>query len=279
MNILPTDDVQPEDWMSVLGEPWGEYTKQIAEAIAAEGFAGRNDIIRPAFPRYAGEPGSRYMPGVSAFYRSDLYSRLAAYEMGRQSCVQNAVNGGTDQVGAESSGFAPVIQEARAIMAAPLTVFDHGCNFGALGLGTIEIAPPATATLYDHKIPARIVLSRAMGRIPDLRDRVIWCWVDPEGRRRVEAHGPYHIVISHEVLEHCADPVAELQWLVSLMWPGGILFLSTFFNSCGGHDPTHLDEHARFQDTELWFEVVRGCGLELHAKDPRGVEKFFRKEG
>jgi hypothetical protein len=79
-------------------------------------------------------------------------------------------------------------------------------------------------------------------------------------------------------MEHLADPVQEVELLAQCARPGTLLVMSTFFNSCNGADPSHLQENDIYQDTALWFSIVRNKGWLPYKSDPRGCLKVFIRE-
>lgn len=88
----------------------------------------------------------------------------------------------------------------------------------------------------------------------------------------------YDYIINTEVMEHCDEPVMVLKSLNDAMKDDGIMFLSTFFNDCDGDDPSHLRKNTiRYEEVAKWWIEVEKIGLYCYKKDPRGVEKGFKK--
>jgi len=87
----------------------------------------------------------------------------------------------------------------------------------------------------------------------------------------------FHYIINSEVMEHLWNPVEEMRELLAHLYPGGWMYLSTFFNDLGGEDPTHLSHNNKFQDSELWYKELEKIGLYRKIRDENGVWKGFRK--
>jgi len=296
-------DVTAEDWIHVLGVSYEEYVRPVAElhaeltATRGIGNFDRNDIIRDAFNEVAGACGARYQGGVADFYSNwgGLFSRLIAFETAKDNIIESTATQiqmlaafKTDH-SAHRTAVELALQHPK-----PLRVLDHGCGKGGLGMFLAghaaagwDILPSElntkleTVKLYDFKLPSRVVCDTVLDRLlMDMEHRlgvlVSWLWAD-SGPTAYMFSWKYNLVFSQEVLEHLEDPIGELQRLHTYMEPGGILYLSMFFNSCGGHDPQHLDEHEKYQDTELLFSTIDSIGFDLVGKDPNGCEKVWRK--
>lgn len=99
----------------------------------------------------------------------------------------------------------------------PVRVLDLGCAGGRLGMLIKERNPRAHVTGIE---PGRAAALRAAGRL----DRVIGARLeDVDFAAQGMGPGAYDLVIAGDVLEHLANPWAELVRLRALIAPGGQL--------------------------------------------------------
>jgi 2-polyprenyl-3-methyl-5-hydroxy-6-metoxy-1,4-benzoquinol methylase len=266
-------------WIDFTGKTWEQYVDPIKSYYdSGQTTVDRNDFIRDAFNALAGAEGNRDVAGIESFYTdpAGIFCKLLAWEAGSDDLLNKVRSGGAHRLipgGPYRRGLDLAIERFGA---ENLHVFDHGCGTGDFSLGIAGICPNAKVHMYDYKVPTRQVLHRAILEDPYTANIVEPKWIGEYEFWKADPR--YNLVITNEVLEHLIDPELELQHLCESMVPGGILYLSTFFNSCDGHDPQHLDEHAGFQDTVAWFKVVDKCGFDLLECDSNGCEKIFRKK-
>ncbi len=95
--------------------------------------------------------------------------------------------------------------------------------------------------------------------------------------------GPYGAVLLHEVLEHCASPLAALRDAASLVGRGGIVAASTLFKP--GDPGTFMRwwyrediTHVSFMDSDCLAVLARLAGLEPIADDGRSLSVFARAD-
>ena len=270
-------DTTAEDWEEILGESYTSYVEPVSSKYASTPPpSDRNDIFRDEFNQAVGYKGQRDTAALTRFYsdRDSIFSRLLAFECGQQGILVNTFNAA---VATANSADGARLNFSNHVLGRfttePVRVLDHGCGNCSFGLGVMLRDEKVTVAFYDALTPSRRLFLHGLVKYapPSFVDRVWFCELGQD----FEDGGPYAGVISHEVLEHIEDPVGELRRLYASMLPGGVLYMSTFFNSCGGHDPSHLDEHDRFQDTALWFKTVDDCGFRLLDVDPNGCEKIW----
>ena len=87
----------------------------------------------------------------------------------------------------------------------------------------------------------------------------------------------FDYIICSNVLEHCWNPIRVLSFLVDHLKKGGWIYISDFYNSCNGEDPTHLYHNEIYQDEDLKHRIYRSLGIELVIYDKNGVGKGWRK--
>ena len=274
-------DITSEDWQDVLnGQTWEEYTQVIADKYAAHPHYDRNDMFRPHFNRMA-PLGNRTASDVEAFYRSDIWCRLLAFECPKEGLLRSIINQYTSEASLAEAPLAGFLQAYDAHLKRhedgetlrPFRVLDHGCGRGEFTLSALWLRPAISVVCCDFRTPARELLQRAIAKYMPWAD-VTFCWV---GENDYETLGPYDYINSSEVLEHVWNPVEEAVRLCRSAKDGSTMHLSTFFNDCEGKNPSHLREHHKYQDTALWFGVLSQIGWEICGNDPRGIPKLFRK--
>lgn len=275
-------DIRAADWEYILtGKSYKEYVQPVVDAYATAregaGTLDRNDVLRPAFNRLAGKPYERIANGVNEFYGNtgEMFARMIAFEIGEVDCLTNGVGLGLHYWREYEYSLALGMAAARFGWLG-LNMLDHGAGRCHMSLAASYLGI-TKVSVRDYDIPARRLLQHGMASYSKNMYRPYWdLFLDPE-EPFVVRDGGYNLVISMDVLEHVADPVLELDRIYKAMAPGGILLLGTFFNSCDGKDPQHLDEHAKYQDTQLWASVVSEIGFRVVGRDPRGVEKVYEK--
>lgn len=275
-----TGDLTKEDFEEVVGEPFESYVRPVIERYEALGPGkDRNDLFRDYFNSVAGGVGARMVGGIDTFYSDPdgLFCRLCAYEVFTSGgTLLNLVRAGQAVFTNEEYMQAYRMAESRFEQ---VYMLDHGCGPMHMGLYCAS-SLGAKVAMYDYDTPMRRVVMHGVRKYAtdELNERLVFVPVAPsEPAPSFVGFKPYNFAISMDVLEHIVTPVAELQHIRNSMRHGGILLLGTFFNSCNGHDPSHLDEHEAFQDTRLWFQIVEGVGFKLVGCDPRGCEKIFER--
>lgn len=283
MKLLTSDDVLTGDvtlalWKKVLKVAKKQYQFPVEQRYAELRESGkenidRDDIFRDVFntmcpPETYGNPEA-----LKAFYTSDIFSRLLVYEAPDTNMLRGLIEQGTQMLSYPEEPAAAVVAYFEKTLLTKGTAIDLGFGSGYMGIGFALTRLFASVRMYDFTTPARTLLKTALAQF--------WtdCPIHVCDLTDFDAQTPpesVDFVISHEVLEHTADPEAELVRMRKVMKPGGLLWLSTFFNSCDGKNPSHLTSHDKFQDTELWFSVVKRCGFEHYFSDPRGVPKLFK---
>jgi len=262
------------------GMTYTDYVEPVGLAYA-QGAKDRNDILRPEFHRIMEKHGGITQDALDEFYGDDfgMFARVIAYESGGENCVRNAFNAAGTASVEEGIGMAATLAY-NAFSSGKRYVFEHGCGMYRDAL-TVQrfMHNKARVVTYDYDIPFRRLFLDALWQLhPELW--VTSHFIRPNSLRDYVDkldHPIYHLVVSNEVLEHVLDPAAEVALLIRMLKPGGFLMMSTFFNSCEGKDPQHLEAHVPYQDSELWFRTVEAFGVERYAQDPRGVYKVWRK--
>lgn len=265
-----SQDTGEKDWGFVLqGESWDDYTKPVRLFYEQNPGADRNDCFRTYFNSTVSDLTDHDQ--LRAFYggREGIFCRLLAYEMGKQGVLQQVVNAGRSVCSQHE--YSVAIGAALTRFAGDrVCALDHGFGKGYVGL--VLAALGFSSDLYDYSTPSRELLRFACRAYqPELNKNVRFLFIGDD----TYVGNKYHLVVSMDVLEHIPNPAAELRRIRASMATDGVLLLGTFFNSCHGHDPSHLVINEHYQDTELWFSEVRNAGFELFAADPRGVPKVF----
>lgn len=276
--MILTGDLTAQDLEAAFGMPYEEYVRPVQERYATlpKG-SDRNDIVRDYFNSIAGTKGARNADGVMRFYSDPdgLFCRMCAMEIGcGGTIISGLVNSGRDRfISPDNADFAFAWNTARQRFG-HVAALDHGC--GPCNCGLYLLSEGAYCVFYDFETPIRRAIRDGIRKYADAdtRSRCAFCW---KGQDDFTSYGPYNLVLTLDVLEHCIDPVDEIHKISSAMCTGGVMLMNTFFNSCGGHDPSHLDEHARFQDAQQWYDAVNAAGLFCIGNDPRGVPKVFEK--
>lgn len=154
----------------------------------------------------------------------------------------------------------------------------HVLDYGA-GLGAYSIA--AWAAGAERIVWADIPHDyfRFMRHVcPRVGMNIGFCPLYSVGSLKKYESDPFDYIINSEVMEHCWNPLECLEETIRVLKPGGLMYLSTFFNDLGGEDPFHLKHNNVWQDSERWFKEVEKRGMKRYFYDPRGVLKVFRKE-
>jgi len=268
-----------------LADTYAEYTQIVEERYAQLRSQGvefdRNTVLRPYWHSLGIDVLNPSPEGVQAFYAdpAGLYARVVAYETGGNLAgfILGALQGKLRGCISERE-YAVPYGKALGLSNGSPRVFDHGA--GPLGTALMLATLGCSVCAFDFPLPHREALLTAFNiACPDLT-LLARTMIDTAAmfEKCEQWPGyPYHWVISQDVLEHCIDPVAELRMLNKILVPGGFLTLGTFYNSCGGKDPQHLDKHELYQQTDIWFAEVDKCGFRLFEKDERGVEKVWVK--
>lgn len=265
-------DVTPEDWEEFLGCTWEEYVEPIAEQCKR---LPRTDVIRPVFnDKTLDQDGWRNMEDVVQFYGSDFYSRLLAYEFGRQNCFSAALSCMDEQF--HGAPMECGLMDAVRMFGDNILVFEHGFNLAHYTLLMAKRAPKPLYLLCDVKCDTRrFVMQMLRKYVPDLRFAYIG--VRDDGVPEIpKTNQKVNYLVSSEVLEHVPDPVACLRYFRSVMVDSGLMYLSTFFNSMCGQDALHLIEHEGYQQTELWFAQIENAGFKPYKADDNGVMKLWQ---
>lgn len=269
-----TGDTTDEDWKNVLGLSWEEYVQPIREKYVRHPNYDRNDMFRPHFNRMA-PLGDRTQKMVEDFYTCDFWCRLLAFECPRDGLLKNIIDQYTEP---QSQAEAPLTGLEMALRGVdtsktPFKVLDHGCGRGEFTLAALWLHPDLHFVCCDFATPARVVLANSIAKYMPWAN-VTFCW---KGQQDYRDFGPFDYINSSEVLEHCWDPELEASYLWEAARHDALMHLSTFFNDCGGHNPSHLREHHQFQDVALWLGRLKNLGWKVAGHDPRGIAKIFRK--
>lgn len=267
-------------WREVLRMPWEDYVDSVVK-IAKRNPAGeydRNYVLRPWFNTVVRPDGREILPrGLDNFYSNPdgLYCRVMAYETGRDDIIQNLLKKSEFWLGLPE--YKCIVSHLLAVEDEAPRVLDHGCGLCHTSLGLLK--KRIDVTMYDYDIPSRRAVIKSVGlyghnygMYPE-QLRFIHA-----GVHGVDEAGSFHAVISQDVLEHLPHPDIEVKKFNRMLRPGGLLLMGTFFNSCNGQDPQHLFENDKYQDTDLWFNVVAEAGFEPYLKDVNGVLKVWRKK-
>lgn len=278
-------DVTEGDWQRFLsGMSWEHFVQPIVEAYAkleAEKGVGnfdRNDVLRPDFNlRARGAEGKLFEYGVVNFYKDwrGLFARIRAYETGKEHCLTNAVVRAGEQLftNPEYRYIADYLDGVRLSEGRRPTVLDHGAGlcWSSMYLASLGF----DVVMHDWPIPS----FNLMAYLGSLNFHGHFNSTSPRGTRDIggAAAYEYDAIITMDVLEHVINPIDQLGQLAAQLRKGGRLLMGTFFDSCQGKDPQHLEEHKRYQDTSVWFGEVEALGLRLCFKDANGVEKVWEK--
>ena len=279
-------DATDQDWIQATGESHEQYSRGMRETIRImqerTGHANRNEILREPFNQMARNADrSLNSEGVEAFYASDTYSRLLASEMpGTPNLLTSLIRTGIHQL-SSTEPIAVAVQEVAGRTDGKFVLLDHGFGTGSVGLTVGALYPDSKVVMCDLWCPSRSVIEIAV-KYNDALSNIHFAWAYPKRPSLfdlfLERGKGYDLIYSNEVLEHLVDPVYELRRFAACTLPGALLVLSTFFNSCNGFDPSHLDEHAQYQDVDKWFAIVKSTGWEPYANDPRGCLKVFKRD-
>ena len=290
-------DYTAEDWERFLPCSYDEYVAPVKEMLAElrkgeplhPGYPDRDALLRPTFNDLVPPCGERSQAAVDKYYLSDWYQRVLAFETERQGGLSvmegkllrawqdhrdEPIFVGAEDIGTETGG--------------KFKMLDHGFGSGLNTYTVMGMYPEAEYFIIDFPSPSSKLFVWAMSEfLPSYKITPIWApfegafdEVSPCNMEEEEIKGyknPFDFVVSHEVLEHCFDPIGEAQRLSDASHTGSILFISVFFNSICGKNPSHLDEHIKFQDWVLWFFELEQMGLYPFKNDPRGVCKLFKK--
>jgi SAM-dependent methyltransferase len=143
-------------------------------------------------------------------------------------------------------------------------VLDFGCGHGRDGIGCAQNG--ATVTFAD--ISPRLL--KGVKEYCDAHDVEASTFQITEAIPKIP--GEYDIIICKDVLEHVKYPVEILEQLTNSLVPGGVMWMTVFFN---GHElsPYHLPEHYHLDHGTRWLDICRRFGLE----PIEGTDRFYRK--
>lgn len=143
-------------------------------------------------------------------------------------------------------------------------VLDFGCGHGRDGLGCAQHGAAVTFTDISPR------LLKGVQEYCDAHDTVISTYQITEAIPTIP--GQYDIIICKDVLEHVKHPVELLEQLVSVLVPGGVVWMTVFFN---GHElsPYHLPEHYHMDHGTKWLDICKRFGLE----PIDNTDRFYRK--
>jgi SAM-dependent methyltransferase len=143
-------------------------------------------------------------------------------------------------------------------------VLDYGCGPGHSGIPCVQAGADVTfADISPRLLIGVTTLCEAHGfKVSSYQA------VDPIP----EIPGTYDIIICKDVLEHVKYPVELLERLVSVLVPGGVVWMTVFFN---GHElsPYHLPEHYHMDHGTKWLDICKKIGLE----PIDNTDRFYRK--
>jgi len=156
-------------------------------------------------------------------------------------------------------------------------ILDYGSGDGAISMH-LRLRGYSDVTIADLATPTIQILREFIRRELDIK----FSFLDhpaenPELGLVLLPPESFDYIVCSEVLEHCFDPIATLRHVISLLKPGGLLYLSTFFNCLKGLDPTHLHHNCIYQDHDLWFRIVEALGLKHVWNCRAGTKKGFVK--
>jgi hypothetical protein len=292
--LKSTGDTDSKDWEDVLdGVSYDAYVAPIIEAYkklrGEKENVNRDDILRDVFNNMAGGEWAgtpRNKKGVLEFYESDTFGRLLAFELCQYTpnkVVKTLSVSGNDRLSAPLEPFPVMLKEINADTNGKFKMLDHGSGDVSFIAAASLLYPNASYCMYDFSVPSRRMIEKTYNRF--LSETYDWSFLwasskdtEKANRNKYKKAGPYDFIISNEVIEHCTDPLAEVEALVSSLKVGGKLMLGTFFNSCEGQNPQHLAENDIYQDWEKWFELIEAMGLKKYHHDPRGICKVWIKE-
>jgi len=272
-------DNEVEDWQGYLPgrATYSEYTRPILE-VAEHTPADINVYYRDQFNEWAvNTGGSINVAGMRRFYSDPLgmFARFRAFELGPENCFSRVIKMGKKRHAQQEYHWLYNEVYNRIGRNVPLCVLDHGCGHGRDGIAFMRNG--WHVAFVDYKLPSlEMLLDMARRNYDSHADETHFLGLFEPSDAPAYA-GRYHVVVSQDVLEHCLDPIAELRALHGALHDDGLLVLGTFFNSCNGQDPQHLEEHAHYQDTSLWFAELERVGFKLAQKDANGVERIWRK--
>ena len=241
----------------------------------------RNDIFRDCFNALV-DQNKLSQNMLDEFYggRTSIFPRIVAFE--GSACRQLANLANIACITLRTESLYPALDRAfEHFQTTELNIFDHGAGFFQDTARCFTWSPQVSVTAYDYDIPWRNVVAAAFKRFTHLQFEMRYVRDDikHESLETIAADAEhYHVIVTNEVLEHCFNPVETLRALVRKLKPGGVLYCSTFFNSCNGHDPSHLLSGEVYQDCDMWFDAMTSMGLHKLHYDPRGICKVWKKD-
>ena len=243
-----------------------------AFADADTTFTDRDGVVHPLDPQLR----NRLKPGWRAMTDPDTASAPPTDQALRDRAAH------ADQVVAEAAAL------VEAALATPLRgrILEIGCYDGSAAF-RLAARPDVSVVASDL---ARYYTSSKPGTIVDDDLSAQQVWLDTlRERARVVAGSPagtvefveddvtasslepasFDAIVSFEVLEHVADPVAAFGAMARLLRPGGLMYhdYNPFFSSIGGHSLATLDfpwGHARLDpsDVERYLREMRPAEAE-----------------
>lgn len=272
-----TGDTDSFTWVKVLGVSKKEYEAEIEASYVKLRETGlphdRDDIQRDTFNRMVPAEDYGNPLALKRFYTSELFAKLLVHEAPENNLLQDLIGNGERMLAAKGEPAGIALDYLQLMCRdKSCVIVDNGFGSGYMGLGFANALKDARVFMLDFMTPARNVLHNALHDYWPGKNVFVQSVDD---RNILSELGVVDLMISHEVLEHTAHPVEELHRMRSSLKKGGLLWLSTFFNSCNGKNPSHLTSHDKYQDCDMWFEEVAKSGFAQFATDPRGVPKLF----
>lgn len=272
-------DVTPKDWIDFFGCEYDLYIAPIVQRkvdlLNRGERAERCDILRGFFHAHFTEldlEDEVLQGNLNAFYSSEIFARMLAYEASETGTL-SALMLHDDALNSDEAHWSCAREVFQRANGNPVSVFDHGAGDLHYSITLASVYPNAYVDAYDVDNPFRVFIKAMLAKYaPEVSQRV--CHTSP--KYRPTPPDSYHLINSREVMEHLVDPLKELDFLSCIAARGCIMHISTFFNSCDGQDPQHLERHNKYQDSELWFDEIRSRGWVDHADDPRGCLKVFQ---
>lgn len=270
-------DVTPRNWFGFFGCEYDLYiapiTQRKVDLINAGQRAERCDILRDFFLQICGRDDEITEDKLTEFYSSEFFAQMLAYEASEYDTLSKLLRH-NDALNSDESQWAAARDVFQRANGNRVNVLDHGAGDLHYAITLASVYQTAYVDAYD--VPNRFrtfILAMLRKYAPELSSRVFRVYPSSTALLPYEK---YNLINSCEVMEHLLDPLKELDFLTRVAANNCIMHMSTFFNSCDGQDPQHLERHNKYQDSELWFDELRKRGWIDYATDPRGCLKVFQ---
>ena len=276
--ITLTGDTTSQDWYDELGMFYAEYVHPIlAEKERRKlSWGQRPELYRDVFNALIEANGETENTLIS-FYSGDRLSRIEASDLPEKNLLAYLMQKSIDGEAAPHKLLE--LPECAHLRGKPITLLDHGCGDGNVGIGFIHATEGNRAYMYAIQNPVREVIAHALKKYAPDAALEFRTFEHEFAAHFWERTGvTFDFIYSTDVMEHILNPLEEVASLVSALRQGGIAYIATYFNSDRGRDPAHLQRHDHYSyEPQRWIRHLESQGLRLLRETSRGKTLFIKE--